>query len=158
MNSLQIKNILSQDPVTKKYFLDVYPSDCIPSIIKHYPTCFVCNVDVSSEPGSHWVAFYISSPEKAEFFDSFGNGPTFFKGYIADFASKFSKINYNPLTLQTNATAVCGQYCIYFLYSRCRGSSFKKILSNFVSNNLCNDRRVYNFVSKRFHVFVNFYQ
>lgn len=158
MNTLQIKNILSRDPITKKYFIDVFPSDELPSKIRRYPACFVCNVDPSTKPGSHWLCFYILSPDEAEFFDSYGNEPAFYQGAISNFASRYSRLIYNPVILQTNVSTVCGQYCIYFLYSRCRGETLRNILSHFITKNLCNDRRVYNFVAKRFHVYVNFYQ
>lgn len=158
MNTIQIHKILSRDKFTKRYFLGVYASNHLPHTIKNYPSCFVANVDSSAEPGSHWVAFYVSSPEKMEFFDSYGNKPTYYKGHISNFAARYVQVDYNPLVLQSHVTAVCGQYCIYYLYSKCREHSLKKILSVFVTRHLCNDRRVYNFVSKRFHVHGNFYQ
>lgn len=99
----------------------------------------------------------MSSPDEVEFFDSYGNDPAFFRGPVSNFASNFYSVMYNPLTLQSNNTAVCGQYCIFYLYSRCRGKTLKHVLSYFISENLCNDQRVYNFVAKRFRVFVNFF-
>lgn len=158
MNTSQIQYILSHDKHTKKYFLDVFPSDHLPRKIKKYPACFVVNVDSSSEPGSHWVAFYLPTSKKLEFFDSYGNATTYFDGPISKFASRFPQVTYNPLVLQSNVTAVCGQYCIYYLYSRCRDVSLKKFLSSFVTKHMCNDQRVYNFVSKRFRITTNFFQ
>lgn len=158
MNTIQLHRVLTQDKFTKMYFLDVFPSDHLPAEIFNYPTCFIVNVDSSAEPGSHWVAFYISSPHHLQFFDSYGNAPVFYEGPISDFASRYLYVDYNPMTLQSNITAVCGQYCVYYLYSKCRGHSLKKILSSFVSNHICNDKQVYNFVWKQFHVQVNFYQ
>lgn len=155
---MQIKSVLSREKATKEYFLGVFPSDQLPKKIKSYPACFVCNVDKSTEPGTHWLAFYLPSSDKVEFFDSFGNEPTFFKGPISNYVSQFSLVTFNPHTLQSNVSAVCGQYCIYFLFSRCRGKTMKNIFSQFVFKNICNDQLVYNFVAKRFHVYVNFYQ
>lgn len=155
---MQLQDILSRDPFTKKYFLSVLPSDQLPKEILEYPTCFIANVDSSTEPGSHWLAFYVHTRHVIEFFDSYGNAPTFYNRSISDFVGRYTQVDYNPLTLQSNVTAVCGQYCVYYLYSRCRGKSMKKFLSSFVTKHLCNDQRVYNFVSKRFHVYVNFYQ
>ncbi|GFU22247.1 hypothetical protein NPIL_593151 [Nephila pilipes] len=94
MNSLQIKKILQQDLWTKKYFLDVYASDCLPERIMCYPACFVCNVDSSAQPGSHWLAFYLLSPNEGEFFDSYGNEPINFSGPIANFALRYNRMNY----------------------------------------------------------------
>ena len=158
MNSLQIKNILSLDDVTKHYFINVFPSDELPARITHYPACFVCNVDKSTEPGSHWLAFYLINDEKLEFFDSYGNEPSFFKGPISNYVSRFSQVTFNPVMLQSNVSAVCGQYCIYYLYCRCRDKTLENIVSQFVTKNVCNDRSVYNFVAKKFHVYTNFYQ
>lgn len=158
MDSLQIKNILSRDSVTKRYFLDVFPSDQLPTVVGHYPACFVCNVDKSSAPGTHWLAMYLAAPDKVEFFDSYGSEPTFFKGPISNFVSHFSHMTFNPVVLQSNVTAVCGQYCIYYLYCRCRGKSLKTIVSQFTTQNMCNDQSVYNFVAKKFGVYANFFQ
>ena len=158
MNSKQIQDILSSHKETKKSFLGVFPSDMIPKKIYRYPSCFICNVDASNQEGSHWLAFFISSSNRIEFFDSYGNAPDFFKGTISNFSSQYSEVLYNPLTLQSNFTAVCGQYTIYFLICKCRGDTMKKFLSQFVTKNICNDIRVYNFVAKRFRVYANFYQ
>lgn len=158
MNTLQLRRVLSRDAYTRKYFLDVFPSDHLPSEIQRYPACFVANDDASTDPGSHWVAFYVSGPNEVEFFDSYGNEPSFYAKTLSDFASRFSILTYNPLTLQSNISAVCGQYCIYYLYSRCRGRSLGDILSSFVTNNVCNDFKVYDFVMKRFSVRTSFFQ
>lgn len=158
MNSKQIQDILSTHKETKEMFLGVFPSDMIPKEISRYPSCFVCNVDSSNKVGSHWLAFFITSPNRVEFFDSYGNTPHFFKGTIRNFTLQYPEVVHNPLTLQSNFTAVCGQYTIYFLICRCRGDTMKKFLSQFVTQNICNDVRVYNFVAKRFRVYVNFYQ
>ena len=120
--------------------------------------CFVYNVDESTKPGSHCLSFYLSDDDRVEFFDSYGNEPSFFKGPISNFVSRFSQVTFNPVTLQSNVSAVCGQYCIYYLYCRCRGKTLENIVSQFVSRNVCNDRSVYNFVAKKFHVYANFFQ
>ena len=136
----------------------MFPSDHLPRRIIKYPTCFIANIDSSSEPGSHWVAFFLSFPMKLEFFDSYGNAPAFYEGPISDFVSNYTYVDFNPMTLQSNVTAVCGQYCIYYLYARCRGLPLKTIVSSFINNHICNDKRVYNFVWKHFKIRENFYQ
>lgn len=158
MNTVQLRRVLRRDNFTKNYFLDVFPSDHLPDEIHKYPSCFIVNVDSSAEPGSHWVAFYLSRPNQVEFFDSYGNDPTFYKGPISEFTSTYKNVKYNPMVLQSNVTAVCGQYCVYYLYCRCRGKSLKNIVSSFVTKHLCNDERVYNFARRLFHVRTSFYQ
>lgn len=158
MNTIQLQQILTRDKFTREKFIGVFPSDQLPTEIPYYPCCFIVNIDPSNQPGIHWVAFYITSSSYIEFFDSYGNAPSYYEGFISNFALNFMNIVYNPMILQSNISAVCGHYCIYFLYSRCRGRSLRTILSSFVSKNICNDKRVYDFVWKRFHVKVNFFQ
>lgn len=158
MNTQQLRRILSQDCCTKGCFLDVFPSDHLPTEIHKFPACFVVNVDSSAEPGSHWLAFYLPSSCHIEFFDSYGNPPTYYTGPILNFTLKFPNVSYNPMMLQSNVTAVCGQYCVYYLYSRCRGRTLRDLLPTFVTQNICNDTRVFLFVWKYFHVRTKFYQ
>lgn len=158
MDSNQLSRAMLQNKSTKDFFLGVFASDHLPIEIKSYPACFIVNTDPSSEAGSHWLCFYFPCKHVVEFFDSYGNPPAFFGDPIANFTSRFSFVYHNPLRLQSNSTAVCGQYCVYYLYSRCRGKTMNDVLSSFVSNHICNDNLVYNFVSKVFHVRVNFYQ
>lgn len=157
MNTVQLQKIISQDKCMQESFLGVFPSDYLPTEIIKYPACFIANVDSSTEPGSHWLAFYISTPKRIEFFDSYGNAPVYYKGPISNFVSKFLYVDYNPMTLQTNASAVCGHYCVYYLYCKCRGQSLRKILSSFVTKSISNDKRVYDFILKHFHVRTNFF-
>ena len=69
MNTLQIKRALERDTFTKKIFGGVFAADELPKTITS-PCGFVANTDPSTEPGTHWVAFYFPSREKGEFFDS----------------------------------------------------------------------------------------
>lgn len=158
MDTLQLQRILSENAYTKEAFLDVYPSDQLPEIISRYPACFVANASSSRSRGSHWLAFYAASPTELEFFDSYGNSPAYFGGPLSEFAKGFQQVNFNPLTLQSDTTAVCGQYCVYYLLCKCRGQTLKEILLPFVHKNICNDIRVYNYISKRFHVRTKFFQ
>lgn len=157
MDTTQLQYVFSNDPRTRKYFLGVFPSNYLPMQIPKFPSCFVANVDSSEKPGSHWVAFYLPGPGEMEFFDSYGNSPDFYQGPIEEYTYRHH-VTYNPHVIQSHNTAVCGQHCVYYLYSRCRGRTLKECVSPFENNRICNDRRVYNFVAKRFLVYTNFYQ
>ena len=158
MNTLQLLDILSRDKFTKTQFLGVYASNQLPKKIHKYPVCLVVNSDKSTEFGSHWICFYISSRSKIEFFDSFGNPPSYYKGGISDFAVQYDEMNFNPHMLQRPHTAICGQYCIYYLYFKCRGYSLRRIVSRFVSEKYtCNDPCVYNFVVRHFGVKTSYF-
>lgn len=158
MNTDQIHRVLSSNEHTRNAFLGVFASNELPTKIRRYPTCFIANVDRSSEPGSHWLAFYLSSPDHLEFFDSFGHGPYDFPGPISHFSRRFHHVNFNVMRLQSNITATCGHYCIYYLYTKCRGYSLNDMLLSFISHPLYNDRNVYDFVTRHFRVRAPFYQ
>lgn len=156
MNSIQISKALKKDPVTRRFFIGVFSCDQLPQKLYKYPMCLIVNTDPYSKPGKHWLAMYIPSPATLEFFDSYGHPPSYFKGPISRFSSRFQYMNYNDVPLQSEFSAVCGQYCIYFLYSRCRGRNLKSIVKSFHSNSEYNDIRVYSFVKKKFRMLVKF--
>lgn len=158
MDTQQITHILSSHVKTKNAFLGVFPSDQLPQNIPNFPACFVANTDTSNKAGLHWVAFYLHSPDELCFMDSYGNPPSYFKGGIENYVKKYHHVVYNPMKLQSNVSSVCGQYCIYFLYSKCNNRSMSDFLLSFVSNELCNDLKVHHFVTKHFKVVVPFYQ
>ena len=84
MNTLEIKQALKSNKFTKRNFSEVYAADELPKSLDTFPCGFIANTDPSTKPGTHWVAFYFSSHEKGEFFDSYGYSPEqykFFKFY-----------------------------------------------------------------------------
>lgn len=91
-------------------------------------TFLVVNLDKSYDPGSHWVALCIPASEKgiAEYFDSYGNSPNkVLKDYLG--------VNYIHQTrqLQGITTTICGQWCIYYIWCRCRGYTISEITNTF---------------------------
>jgi hypothetical protein len=132
MNTSQITHALEQDPVTSKKFCGVFPSDKLPQTIDRYPCGFVANTDPSSEPGTHWVAFYFPSEQKGEFFDSYGRAPEYYRDSFGDFLDKHSCAwDFNRRKLQSAWSDVCGQYCIFYLSHRARGQSMNTIVQLF---------------------------
>lgn len=158
MDTQQITRILSGNEKTKHIFIGVFAKDQLPTSIKNFPACFVVNTDASTEEGSHWLAFYMKTSTDLCFFDSFGYPPEYFKGEIAAYVKSFRLIEFNPMRLQSPVSSVCGQYCIYYLYSKCSGRSLKDLLLSFIPNQLCNDLKVHQFVTKHFRTVVPFYQ
>ena len=57
---------------------------------------------------------------------------------------------HNKIQLQSAFSTVCGQYCTYFLYHRCRKSSKSSIVNSFVNGKLLNDQLVYDFVRRKY--------
>ena len=153
MNTIQITCALKQDQFTKKTFCGVFPSNKLPTTIDKYPCGLVVNTDPSSEPGTHWVAFYFPSERKGEFFDSYGKPPEYYRNSFRDFLDKHSsEWNFNSRTLQSIWSDVCGQYCLFYLCQRSRGHGLSKIVHVFSSNTLSNDSKVSQFVRNHFRV------
>ena len=57
---------------------------------------------------------------------------------------------HNKIQFQSAFSSVCGQYCIYFLYYRCRKRSMSSTVNSFVNDKLHNDQLVYDFVRRKY--------
>jgi hypothetical protein len=123
MNNHQIEVILKR--VMGKKFRGVFPSDIIPPIAPPYPYGFVVNTDKQSEPGRHWQAIWMLSPDSAEFFDSFGEEP---RGTIKHFLAA-KKIIKNNKKVQASYEISCGPFVVYFLTLRSKGQTMEKIVA-----------------------------
>ena len=83
-------------------FTNVLTADRLPTQIRKRPRGFILNVDTSKGPGTHWIAVYLTSDGKGEFFDSYGQRPEFysanFETFLQDHSTTFT---WNEKTLQT---------------------------------------------------------
>ncbi|GFY22116.1 uncharacterized protein TNCV_3297601 [Trichonephila clavipes] len=154
MDGNQIQFILSHDPVTAPFFRGVYASDTIP-ILKKKST-IVVNLDASSQPRSHWLAFYHEN-NCIEFFDSYGYPLEYYGEGFRDFVPKFSTVSWNCIPFQSPTSNVCGAYCIYFIFKRSQGNSMYSI-TNTLLHCQKNDFRIFQFVKKRYGVRMIFRQ
>ena len=82
MNTYQITRALKSNPVTRGNFCGVFPSDKLPTFIERFPCGIVVNSQPHNDPGEHWLAFYLSSEYRAEFFNSTGNRRTFIMRHL----------------------------------------------------------------------------
>lgn len=141
-DTVVLRTVCLTDPVIRRYFLDVYVADQVPCIPANtdFPCCAIVNTDPISHPGQHWVALYWDSPVTGEFFDSYAERPSTLVARWRCF-DHFSPTV--PHALQAWSSDVCGDYCLYYLYKRCRGVSKKDIASNFHLRDLrYNDQRL----------------
>lgn len=131
MNTHEITDILNQDPKTSKFPCYVVARDEFESLdVISFPSFYVCNLDESTKPGSHWVAIYFKSKKQCEYFDSYGLAP-FFDSLLSKMLLYSRCITYNRLTIQGLNTAVCGQYCILFILFRSRSLTYNSFLQYF---------------------------
>jgi hypothetical protein len=154
MDSKQIYTILQQDErVTKDLnFLGVYPIDMIPvTSLLQYPCCLVVNTKPKNNPGEHWVCLVKTEQNIGCYFDSFGYGPTNLPeiGVVLDSCDHWT---FNDVRLQSAASTVCGQYCIFFLTHFARGLSTEHIvqLIDDVGDSFANDALVYNYIRNKY--------
>ena len=149
MDTHQIDSILKKDRFTKHDFRGVYACDQLPKRYVPRPSAFVVNTDPSTLPGEHWVAIYITRDGEGEYFDSYGQPVKLPE--IKTFLKKNARRTYhNRRPLQGPWTAVCGQYCIFFLLQRCRGLTMTKIVNLFSLDKRDNDVLVNDFIRRHF--------
>ena len=142
MNNCELEKAIRQDPVTSEVFLGVYPRDKIPNPTSE-TNCLIVNTANEGTQGQHWVAMY-KDGRKYEFFDSYGRKA---------FANKFIGNNlytYNSTLIQSPISAVCGEYCLYYLHYRTRGYSIDEIVDNLLSHTDTPDVVVKDFAEQNF--------
>nr|DAC81423.1 TPA_asm: adenain [Strongylocentrotus sea urchin adintovirus] len=150
MDTSQIDYVLKQHPSIRTYYGGTYPSDALPRDIGLDKQCFVVNVDPRSQPGSHWVAFYFEGG-KGEFFDSYGNEPSFYSKRFTTFLQRNSvSWIYNSKRVQGTLSTVCGQYCIFYNLKRCQGYTLTPIVSAFGNDFNKNDSKINNWFNRRY--------
>lgn len=99
-------------------FLGVFSANQNPLIlIKSFPCCFIMNTKPAPLSG-HWLAFYLLSPTRLEFFDSLGF-PLAHYAHLSSYFSQFISVHSNTNNiLQSSNSSLCGEYCIAFLQLR----------------------------------------
>jgi hypothetical protein len=98
----------------------------------------------SSKPGSHWIAIFIDSKGRGEYFDSFWRKPTaLFEDYMNKNCNRWI---FNTRQLQSIVSSYCGFYCCFYCMLRCRGFDLTRIVKIFTGDTGFNDSIVRGFV------------
>src|SRR5580765_963748 len=149
--TVQIESALGSDPFVSPYFRGVFACDKLPRSIS-YPSAVVANTDPADKPGQHWVAFLFNERGEGEYFDSYGLPPI--NSPLFKFLTRNSvRIKCNPIQLQGFTSDVCGQYCIAFLASRCRGETMRDVIEKYKGKVPGEkDRVMANMVNKHYHI------
>lgn len=147
MNTFQLENLATSCPEIGPKFLGVFPSDQLPNVVPR-PSSLIANLDSSQQEGSHWVSLYFPIHGQAEYMDSYGMTAS------APFRNLLGPVyRTNTVFIQSPFTAVCGQYCLYFLLQRNRLPSMDDVLAVFDrDNHLYNDVLVNRFVENHFSI------
>ena len=122
-------------------FIGCFACNDIPPI-KHYPSSFIVNTDRNNQPGTHWVAIYMTK-KSCLYFDSFGEEVQ--ENDIMFFLRKYyEKVTYSMVQLQDYNSVTCGQFCISFIRFVKDKKSYAMFIDKFVRNNLSlNDNILY---------------
>jgi len=143
MNTRQIQRLLRRHPKTAPIFLGAVPSDGIPAT-DIFPYAVVINTEPHDDGGRHWVAVFVESRDRVEYFDSYACLPN---SNIASFLLRFPHVLRNTERLQSLTSTVCGHYCIFFLTKRCSRRSFAQIVKSLKAERPRTDRYVATYVS-----------
>jgi hypothetical protein len=121
-------------------FQGVYSADTLPS----KPRLLISNTDPSNKPGTHWIAIFVDTNGRGEYFDSYGRKPsTLFENYMNDNCIDWI---YNTKQLQSINSSYCGQYCCFYCTLRCQDFDLVRIVNTFSRDTGLNDSIVYSFV------------
>lgn len=142
-------SIINSDTHLMKQFRGIFAADTLPTRNTKRPSGYICNLDPSYKSGSHWVCFYFPSKGLPEYFDSFGFPPL--QSQFDQFLGR--KFKFNKRFIQYPLSAVCGQYCIYYLWKRSKCISMETLLADFDWNQLLfNDMFVNKEIENNFSV------
>lgn len=85
--------------------------------------CAVINLDDSSGPGTHYVA-YVKQGNNVWYFDSYGNLPPPVE--LVRYFGRGARLVYNKTRQQKNNTQTCGRLSLQFLYKWYKQSNSKQ--------------------------------
>ena len=112
-------------------FRGVFMRDTLPDKPRE-KECGVLNLNKSSEPGSHWVAFYKDGGQRI-YFDSFGQViPSELQRYLKtpeEFKENKPVIQRNTDIVQKEDKTNCGHLCVYVLHNLSQGLNFQDIIN-----------------------------
>ena len=147
LTTIQLNDVLMNNPVTKKYYIGTFPGCVIPAV-KSKKYAFITNTDLHDQRGEHWNAWMVQG-QKVLFFDSFGRDPSdsTFPGIYKELLNGFKILNYTKTRVQNFTSSTCGYYCIHFIYLLSLGLDFKFFLNEYTDDFRKNDIAVIDFVN-----------
>ena len=94
----------------------------------------IYNLDVSSGPGTHWVALYIDNKNnEINYYDSYSSHPTpLIHRFIEKLSEQYIKNNINPIIIYNDKRhqyggSECGMYSMNFILERLHGTTMYDI-------------------------------
>jgi hypothetical protein len=150
MQSSEFINYFKSFPNVKNHFLGVFSINTLPKSIKHRKFC-ICNTDVESGNGKHWICFVRSNKDTIELFDSLGIDDEKKKLITKYCTFNAKEIIFNETQFQADFSETCGLFVIYFLIERIFNFdlTFEELLHDiFYDDKLKNEKKVIEFCSE----------
>ena len=120
LNNFELENAVKKLKIPS--FRGVFLLDTLPKK-PNKKECGIVNLDKSSGPGTHWVAWYKNSKNKI-YFDSYSvKSPIEVIWYIG------KPIRYNTDQVQPMGQVFCSHLCLYVLKELSAGQEFQKVLN-----------------------------
>lgn len=123
MDDVTINKLLSSNTYTKHWFAGVFASNTLPENPKD-DQFYVVNLDRDTGAGTHWIVIHLCRSQRNEYFDSYGWKPSDDK-FVRFMQDSYI---YSTVQLQSQNTTACGQWCILFVWYRCKGKSMDEFL------------------------------
>ena len=144
MNTKEITTALAGEAA----FVGVFARDELP-VRTQRPAGLVINHDDSSQPGSHWVCYYIGEEGASEYFDPLGDPVpnNEIMRFIKRNSDGWQKTVRNTIAYQADGSSRCGDFCVFYLRNRLNGVSLCEIHALLSRNPAVND----GVVSHRLH-------
>jgi hypothetical protein len=135
MDNRQIESFLRQTEC-RRYKIFVTASDLLPRQ-KEFPYLIVSNTDRATEPGTHWVVFYIpkisDGVKEVWYFDPLGVC-SLEHGQFKQFINEFDLLLHNkgfPVQHNKIFSDTCGLICCFFAHLVCEGWEFEDVMKLF---------------------------
>jgi hypothetical protein len=114
------------DKLGLEKFRGVFMADELKSLRQEANECGIVNFMLSSQKGSHWVAWYEEGDEKY-YFDSYGADilPQL-KDYLG------SPIQCHSFQIQDFDSDICGELCLLFIYLMSKDMSYEDVILSMV--------------------------
>lgn len=132
MNTKQLYKALINNKITRHFFDGIYPKDTLEDIDSR-PQLIIVNTSPSTHEGEHWVLFFFEK-YNCEFYDPLGQDFHTYGSEFTKFALRYGqKFTFVSKRTQPKNTSLCGIYCLYYAFFRCKGIKMKNIVKSMTS-------------------------
>jgi hypothetical protein len=116
MQGSEFYEYLNFFPEFKKHFKGIFSIDTLPKTLG-YRNFLICNTDIHTGEGKHWLCFFQTQKNEIEVFDSLGIDHI--KKQLLNDNCKFKKtLIYNTTSFQDSNSTSCGSFVLFFFIER----------------------------------------